>query len=130
MTRRHDHYPECGVSAGLVCRDPDNTPAVETCPGRPLLPLHDSVERTKTSNHHGVAKSKAQLNRHKKGLELPVHVPCSWCGTSTKLLGGAVNTGSTYCPGDDCQRAKVRLKSRARAAKAKASRVDSDVGAA
>ena len=121
MTHRHDRCPECGVDAGKVCRDDNDRTAVEPCDGRPLLPLHDSVERTKPSrqNHHGVARSKAQKNRHKKGLELPRYVPCLHCGASCKLIGGAVVSGSTYCPAMECRRAKDREDGRRRRAKAR-----------
>jgi hypothetical protein len=119
MTHRHAHCPECGVSAGLVCRDLDDTPAVETCPGRPLLPLHDSVERTKVHLAPVVAKeakSARQRQRHAHGAQLPRYSPCTYCGVRCKLLGGAVTVGHTICGGDVCRRMHEAAKRRSKRA--------------
>ncbi len=110
MTRRHDHCPECGVDAGLVCRNMDQTPAVETCEGRPLLPL----KRPPRTVNHGVAKSARQALRHCKGEQLPSYAPCTYCGVECKLLGSAVTVGKTTCRSDVCKRQKWRDERKAR----------------
>ena len=115
MTHRHDHCPECGVDARAECRNPDDRPATEPCDGRPLLPLHDSVGRTKVGkNPHGVAKSRRQKQRHAHGAQLPQHAPCTYCGVRCKLLGGAVTVGHTVCRDPDCRRRYESAKSKAR----------------
>ena len=121
MTHRHDHCPECGVDARAECRNPDDTRATEPCDGRPLLPLHDSVERTKVRLAPVVAKeakSVRQKQRHAHGAQLPRHVPCTYCGVRCKLLGGAVTVGHTICGGDVCRRMHQNARRKAqRAAK-------------
>jgi hypothetical protein len=102
VTHRHDHCPECGVSAGLVCRDLDDEPAVETCPDRPLLPIKRASRSPR--DPYAVGVSKEQKRRHALGRQVPKFVPCEWCGVQVKLLGGAVLAGRGTCPDPVCRR--------------------------
>jgi hypothetical protein len=120
MTRRHDHCPECGVDAGLVCRDDNDRPAVEPCDGRPLLPLHAVVERTKAPRAPGTSERTKARRRHSEGV--PVMVACEHCTAPVRLWGQGLVTGRGYCPTEVCQRARRRqADARVRAARRRAS---------
>jgi len=108
MTRRHDHCPECGVPAGLVCRDNDDRPAVETCHDRPLLPIRDKAP---VSRRDLTATSVSTLNRRKAGtVGAPAYAPCLYCGTSTRLWGGAIDAGHTVCREVACKKRHAAAK--------------------
>ena len=106
MTIRHDHCPECGVDAGKVCRNLDETEAVETCDGRPLLPLHDSVERTKAPRAPGTSPRTKARRRHSEGV--PVMVACEHCASPVRLWGQGLVVGRAWCSTTECQLARRR----------------------
>jgi hypothetical protein len=115
VTHRHDHCPECGVSAGLVCRDLDDEPATETCPDRPLLPLRDSVERCKPSVSKPKAPRKpANRNNRRRVREQttsragPKMRECVICGALVKAHGVKAAYRAA-CPGA-CREARERQR--------------------
>jgi hypothetical protein len=112
MTIRHDHCPECGVDAGLVCRDDNDRPAVEPCDGRPLLPLHDSAARTKAPRAVGTSPRTRARRRHSEGV--PVMVACEHCASPVRLWGMGFVSGVAWCSAPACRAARKSMQAKAR----------------
>lgn len=104
---------ECGVDAGLACRDEHDREALEVCDGRRLA-IDDSVER-KTSRRDEVSmKPHVTYQRRRGAVSEPEWAPCRHCGQQARLWGRGVATGNAWCGTRVCQAARMRAKQRNR----------------
>lgn len=108
------HYArcdECGVDAGLACRDEHDREALVVCDGRVLV-IDDSVARCRPdappSRRDKPPRDDSQTrSRRARGvLQEPQYAPCQRCGVRTRLWGAAVETGRTWCSAPACRQAR------------------------
>ncbi len=104
---------ECGVDAGLACRDEHDRVALEVCDGRRLV-IDDSASRCRVAKHETETRrdkpprndSQTRSRRARGILQEPQYAPCQRCGVRTRLWGAAVETGRTWCRLAPCRKAR------------------------
>lgn len=121
------HYArcdECGVDAGLACRDEHDREALEVCDDRELV-IDDHIARCKapkgpTRRDAPPDRRPQAVSRRARGvLSAPQYAPCQCCGVRTRLWGAAVETGRSWCSAPECRRAKARARTERRLAAAR-----------
>ena len=102
---------ECGVDAGLACRDLDDRVALEVCDGRRLV-IDDSAARCRPDaqprpTRRDAPPSPLSRYRERRGITSPRQtVACQHCGEQCRTWGHSVATGIAWCSKAECQRAR------------------------
>ena len=102
---------ECGVDAGLACRDEHDREALVVCDGRVLV-IDDSVARCRPTRRDA-PPSPLSRYRERRGITSPRQtVACQHCGEQCRTWGHSVATGVAWCSRTECQRVRRRRKSK------------------